>query len=258
MNRNEAKQILLLYRPGTADGDDPQVAEALAWAQRDAELARWLEQVCAQQIALRAKFRQLEPPAGLMEQIISEQAASRRRPLGRPKVLLGLAAMLVAVLVAVLAAGGFWLHPQPQRANDNTLVIFQNRMASAALRGYAMDLTTGDASGIRDYLGHHAAPADYVLPPALQKAGLAGCAIQGWQGTKVAMICFRTGQPLATGAQSDLWLFVVDRASVAGAPAGSRPQFARVNRLNTAIWTQGDKLYLLGATGDEALLRSFL
>jgi len=255
VNRNEAKQLLLLYRPGTADGDDPEVAEALAWAQRDPELARWLEQACARQSALRAKFRQIDPPAGLREQIISEHAASQRRRVWQPKVLLALAPLLVAILVA----GLFWLHLHPHaRPDDSTLAIFQNRMVSAALRGYTMDLTTNDESQIRGYLGHHAAPADYVLPGALQKAAVAGCAIQGWQGTKVAMICFRTGQPLAPGAQSDLWLFVVDRASVPGAPTESRPQFARVNRLNTAMWTHGDKLYLLGAAGDEALLRSFL
>ena len=32
MNRDEAKTILLLYRPGTADADDPEFAAALALA----------------------------------------------------------------------------------------------------------------------------------------------------------------------------------------------------------------------------------
>jgi len=49
MNHNEAKDILLLYRPGTADVADPQIAEALALAQRDAELARWFGEHCARQ-----------------------------------------------------------------------------------------------------------------------------------------------------------------------------------------------------------------
>ena len=34
MNRDEAKNILLLYRPGTADAEDPQIAEALALAEQ--------------------------------------------------------------------------------------------------------------------------------------------------------------------------------------------------------------------------------
>ena len=38
MNRDEAKIILLLYRPGTADAGDPEVAEALTLAKNDPEL----------------------------------------------------------------------------------------------------------------------------------------------------------------------------------------------------------------------------
>ena len=65
MNRDEAKNFLLLYRPGTADADDPQIAGALALAKRDPELARWLEEHCARQEALRAKFREITVPEGL-------------------------------------------------------------------------------------------------------------------------------------------------------------------------------------------------
>jgi hypothetical protein len=75
VNHDEAKNILLLYRHGMTDADDPQIAEALALAQRDRELTRWLEEHCARQFLLREKFRQISAPAGLKEQIISEQAA---------------------------------------------------------------------------------------------------------------------------------------------------------------------------------------
>jgi hypothetical protein len=131
-------------------------------------------------------------------------------------------------------------------------------MAGIALRGYNMDLATNDPAQIRAYLVQNHAPADYVLPASLQKVEVAGCAIESWQGGRVAMICYRTGKPLAPGVQSDLWLFVVDRASVKGAPAGELPQFKKVNQLTTATWTQDGKLYLLGAAGDESLLRKFL
>ena len=83
MNRDEAKTILLLYRPGTADADDPQIAEALALAKQDPELTRWLVEHCARQETLRAEFRQITVPAGLKEQIISEQAARTRAGIRR-------------------------------------------------------------------------------------------------------------------------------------------------------------------------------
>ena len=41
MDRQQAKQILELYRPGVDDAD-PQFAEALALSRTDPELRRWL------------------------------------------------------------------------------------------------------------------------------------------------------------------------------------------------------------------------
>jgi hypothetical protein len=254
---NDAKTILLLYRPGTADAEDPQIAGALALAKREPELARWLEEHCARQEALRAKFRQITVPAGLKEQIISEQAAramtvSRQR---RNTVFAAVAAMAaVAILLIVLSSS--WLPRRPN--NDNTLAIYQNQMVRIALNGYQMDLTTNNSEPIRAYLALKQAPSDYVLPAALQKAAITGCAVEGWQNVKVSMICFRTGRPLPPNQSSDLWLFVVDRASVKDAPEIGQPRFAAVKGLITAAWAQGDKVYLLGTEGDESTIRKFL
>jgi hypothetical protein len=247
VNRDEAKKILLLYR-AEADADGPQIAEALALAKMDAELSRWFEEHRAAQNALREKFQQILPPAGLKEQIISEQAA-RNKIIFRPmNFALATAAMIVAL--AILAA--FWFRSP---VNDNTFSIYKNRMAGVALRGYVMDLTTNNPAGIRDYLAQNHAPADYVLPAALEKTAMTGCAIESWQDKKVSMICFNTGK---SGAQSDVWLFVVDRNSVKGAPPAASPQFAKVNQLVTASWTQDGKLYFLGMKGDQQTLQKFL
>jgi hypothetical protein len=251
VNCNEAKQILLLHRHGLADADDPEIAEALALAKREPELARWLEEHCARQFVLRDRFRQIPVPAGLKEQIISEYAAERRRILWRKKSVPAVLAVLV--LLAMFAPLWFSRH-----GHDDTLTIYQNRMASIALRGYAMDLATNNPEQIRTFLAQNHAPADFVLPAALNQAALTGCAVEGWQNVKVSMICFRTGKSPAAGEQSDLWLFVVDRASVRGVPAGNTPFFSKANRLTTAIWTEGDKLYLLGTEGDEQAIKPYL
>jgi len=130
-------------------------------------------------------------------------------------------------------------------------------MAGIALRGYAMDVTTNDLSMIRDHLAQNQAPSDFVLPPKLAQVSLAGCAVEGWQDVKVSMICFRTSAA-APEAGSDLWLFVVDRAAVRNMPEGGAPKFAQVNRLMTATWVQGDKLYYLGTAGDAKTLQKYL
>jgi uncharacterized membrane protein YbaN (DUF454 family) len=251
VNHNEAKTILLLYRPGTADADDPQIAEALTLAKHDRELADWLKEHCARQEALRAKFRQIAPPAGLKEQIISEQAAQERISLWRRNAVFAVA----AVIVALVALTPLWFTHRP---NDDTFAIYRSRMAGVALRGYSMDLATNNPAQIRAFFAASSAPADYVLPGSLEKTAMAGCAIQNWQGAKVSMVCFRTAKPLPPGQQSDLWLFVIDRTAVKDAPPAGSRQFVQVNKLMTVTWTQGQKLYVLGMEGDEQTLRQYL
>ena len=84
MNTEEAKYVLLGYRPHTGEAPDPDTVEALELTKRDTDLGRWLAGHCARQDALRAKFRSIKAPAGLKEQIISEQilhkkAAARKK-----------------------------------------------------------------------------------------------------------------------------------------------------------------------------------
>jgi hypothetical protein len=251
VNRDEAKTILLLYRPGTVDADDLQIAEALALAKQDPELTRWLEAHCARQEVLRAKLRQITPPVGLKEQIISEQAARDRIRSWRRNAIFA----VVLVVVALIALASFWL---PHQAKDNTFAIYRSRMASGAQRGYIMDLATNNPAAIRAYLAGRSAPADYALPAPLEKTATTGCAIENWRGTKVSMVCFRTGRPLPPDQSSDLWLFVIDRAAVKDAPETGTPRFAQVNNLMTATWTAGGKLYVLGMEGNEEALRQYL
>jgi hypothetical protein len=247
----EAKINLLLYRAGTKDADDPEVHEALALAATNPELFRWLEVHGAGQAAVRDHFRRIAPPDGLKEQILSEFAASQRGSARRRFLVFAPAALLV--VVALLAV--FW---PPRRGVEQPLRLYQNRMVRTALGGYAMNLLTNDLGGVRAYLAQRQAPADFTLPQSLQHATLMGCALSDWQGARVSLLCFRTGKPLPPGAVSDLWLFVVDRASVGNAPNSGAVQLARVSLLMTATWTDGNRLYFLGVRGEESDLRPYL
>jgi uncharacterized membrane protein YbaN (DUF454 family) len=252
VNRDEAEKLLRRYRPGTSDAEDPPIAEALLLAGSDPELGRWLAQQAAQQDRVRQQFRKITAPAGLHAQIISQHRARRNiRFWRRPSILLAAAAAL-----AVLIGLPFWFRTHPPVSPG--FAVYQRQMAALALRGYGMDVITNDPVQIRAYLAQNQAPANFRLPVALQQAALAGCAIENWQGAKISMLCFRTGRPLPNGAQSDLWLFVIDEATLRGAPAGPSPQFAKINRLTAAVWHQDGKLYLLATTADEPTLRRFL
>jgi hypothetical protein len=258
VNREEVKIILQLYRPDTADAEDPQIADALALAKNDPELVLWLEEHCARQNVLREKFRQITAPAGLKEQIISERTVFSKQNSRREKIVLVAALTAIFVSLAVLAVL-YFPHGNSGNENDfNTLGNYVNQMEGVAISGYAMNLATNDLSQIRAYLAQNFSPSDYTLPAPLEKTDTSGCAIQDWQGQKVSMICFRTGKPLPPKQQGDLWLFVVDRASVKGAPDATTPQFEKVNQLVTATWTQDGKLYLLATQGDEQAILKFL
>ena len=62
MNSKKVKQILILYRPGTDDDGDSEVAEALAALGNDSELELWFANHCALSEAFRSKFRQISVP----------------------------------------------------------------------------------------------------------------------------------------------------------------------------------------------------
>jgi len=251
MNNPEAKEILALFRPNTADERDPYFDQARQMAKTDPELARWFEQHCEAFLALRRKFAAIPIPPGLKEQILSERKI--QRPLfQRYWGTLLAAAAVVALLVGVEV--GIWpLHGPADRYS-----AWRKRMTETALRRYSMDLTTPDMALILRHLQQKNAPADFSLPAGLKTAAAAGCVVSSWQGAPVSMICFKSGRLLPPGDQSDLWLFVAERKAVANAPPAGATVFARVNKAATATWSDDHKIYLLAAVGDEAFLRKYL
>jgi len=176
VNKVLAREILTPYRPGTADQNDPEFAEALAMVRGDPELARWFDEHCARYEAIRAKFQQIPISEGLKEQIISERKAHQALGSRRKAALFAVAAAFVLALIAVSS----FYH---RSGEDKTFSGFRNRMAKKVTRVYpAMDLETSDPQQIRRYLAQNQGHADYVLPaPLLEKSASTGCAILRWQ-----------------------------------------------------------------------------
>lgn len=251
MNNQEAREILSLFRPGTADEADPFFREARQWAAADPDLARWFQTHCDSYRALRRKFETIPIPPGLKEQILSE------RKVHRPNFQ-NFWAPLVPVAAVVALAVGIYLGFRPAPRSTDDYASYRKRMTESALRSYSMDLLATDPVQIRHFLEMRKAPADYSLPAGLKSAAAAGCVVTHWQGHPVSLICFKSGRPLPPGDLSDLWLFVTDRRNVPEAPASDVPVLARVNKATTAAWSAGDKTYLLAAVSDETFLRKYL
>jgi len=254
VNSREAKEILMLYRPGTADAEDSSFAEALQECGRDPELKRWFDEHCAVYTALRTRFKEAGVPEALKEQIIAERRV-HTQPLWRKAAVLAVGAIAVIVL-----AIQFWPNPAPP-PEPHDFAAYRTELGSMALRAYGMQLATNDLDRIREFFqsGDNGGVPNYTVPEGLrQNAAAAGCVAFTWQGKPVSMICFLSGKPLPQGQLSDLWLFVTDHASIPDAPGTAQPEIAKVNRLTTATWTANGKTYVLAVDGDEEFLRKFL
>lgn len=258
MTIEEAKEVLLPYRHGTSDAEDPQIAEALALAKQDADLARWLEAHCARQYVLSEKFRRITPPDGLLQQIISEHRATQRRSIFERNPRLTALVCTLALLISLLVATNpseWW---RAFQGPDTQLVAYQQSMAGIAISPYTMATAANDAEHIRAYLKQNNAPSDFVLNEALKLTPMTGCAVENWNGTKVSMICFHSHPENSNTNASDLWLFVANRSSISDAPNATHPQVQQVNSLIVATWVDGDRLYMLARQGDLEGLKKFL
>ena len=248
----QAKEILVLYRPGSAHANDPAFAEALACLQQSPELKEWFENHCAVQEAIRAKFKQIVVPEGLREQIISERKARMaRHQRRRNAVLAG-----VAVLAVVGTIVTIWLRQEAALAREHSLAVFESRMISTVQRAYTMDLETNNLAVIRTYLASRQAIADWELPTRLEQTTCTGCGVLPWHEKPVSMICFSSDR--LPGQKTDMFLFVVNSNDVRNAPAEGATEVAQVNRMFTASWTASGKTYVLAVEGDETFLRSLL
>ena len=239
MTEREAKKILLLYRPGSDDGSDPEIAQALALAREKPELQRWLEKEQACQAAMRAKFRGIAVPPDLKQRLLLERKVLRPEFRRSRTLLLAAAAMLV--LLAVMAA---LVWPRPDKTPR--FAQFQARMVSTVLRQYRMEVASADMAAVRGHMAKHGAPADYVVTPGLERVPLAGGGVLRWQGRPVSMVCFYRRQ--TPEDKEMLYLFVLRKSALPDPPAPV-PQVQDLKGMSTMSWTDGDNIYML--TGPE-------
>ena len=246
MTSQLAKAILLRYRPGTADANDPEFAEALAQAKRDSELGRWFAQQQAFHITIRDRFRQLPAPADLKENILAGYRPAPIPVRWQQPAFQALAA--AAAIMLLIGVALFWSQPR----EDRSFAAFQSRVVRNAQRGYAMEITTTNLSEIRRFLEAQGAHADYVLPAPLERLPGDGGAVLRWRNKPVSMVCFDLGN------HNDLFLFVASRADLPDGPSTSEPQFTQIGRLTAASWSAGERTYVLAGPGDEQFVRRYL
>jgi len=246
MNAEQAKEVLMLYRPGTRDAEEPEVVEAMAVARSNPELARWFEGHQAFQKAMRTRFREIEVPEYLKGMMRSQGKIIRPAVWWeRPQAWLLAAA---AMVVLSLGLSALWTRPRvPDRFAN-----YRQMMVSKAMNvAYAMDWTTNDMGALRAALAERGAPANYDVPQGLAKLDLTGGAALTWRAHPVSMLCFDRGD------KQMVFLFVMQRGAVKDPPP-DKPVESKVSRLATVSWSRGDKTYVLAGPADAGFPQKYL
>lgn len=265
METTEARARLGLYRPGVDDPADPFFAEALALAQTDPELARWL----AAEQALDAAFAdKLKPassvPADLKTNLLGLANVVAPPPdRWRQRWLPALAGAAVAAAVTWLAALAT-LRPAPtppptERTVERlvetsaTLEDFRAEMVSFLQLTPSLEYESKDVDDLRATLRRDGSPDGDEIPTGLLALSGKGCRTLFFRGHKVGFLCFeRKNGQLAH-------FLVVDRAAISDA-AGTReqPQYRGEGQWMTATWVEGDLVHLVTVKGDEKTLSGYL
>jgi hypothetical protein len=242
---------------------EPEVARAIEGAEGEPELKRWIEEQQELQAVLRRKFRELPVPAELRGRILRLACEDERRLEGagawigtrhesiKEYQVWRRVGVWMAMAAAVLILAGVSVVWMAGRTDEPRLADFQTRMVRTVLREYRMDILASDMEEVRGHLRGRGAPADFELPRGLEAVSLMGGGRLTWQNEPVSMICFdRGGGDL-------LFLFVIGRQAVRDPPRES-PELMPVNRLLTASWSLGDRIYVLAGELTEVELRDHL
>lgn len=243
---DEAKLILSAYRPGGQDAGDPAFATALAAAQQDTALARWLAEHQEFDTLMAAHLRAVAVPADLRARIIAGGAASRARPRRA-----GARWWALAAVVAILATFAGLLVKK-----DAGLADWQRRglavLEDLEARRSKFDFEHRDAAVLAAWLGDHEVPQPGSLPPALSNRRTYGCKTIAWDGHKMSLICFDLGGDVVAH------LFTTDRAGLTRVPPDGPPRIVRHGAWTVALWNDGPKTHMLATDGGAEPLRRVL
>jgi len=279
MDREEAKNILQLCRPGVeSDLNDPLIAEAFEFLERDSELQIWFEDQQAFDAQICEQLESIKPPADLKASILAGMRAHQKiatapepDPDAAPEPFLhatgpstpkedkvisktnkawwrnpwvGIAALFVFMMIIINA---------PSR-NDTQLA--QNDPSLASLPAilpflsdqiddmtiFGFDKKDEQAHQLQTFLANSGAPSPRKLCDKLASVPTIGCVTFEFNDAKLSMICFKEGE-----------VFHLITADAADFPQAcpKQPQIYEIRDKAFKVWVEGDQLNILTIHGTK-------
>jgi hypothetical protein len=229
MTREQAKEILSLYRPNGGDSDDPFFVEALERADSDPDLKKWFAEQQAFDTRMAGAIGSIIPPEDLKKQLLRSVRQPREwwnRPLRRLELA---AAACIALTIGLVA---LWTHDR------GSGMSVRDRAIEASWGGERhVNLETSNLAEIRRFIAAHDSRGDFKLPPELTAMRPRGCSLLNVDGKKVPFVCF-------VDETKHLHLVVLDKNVCAVSPSET-PEFDRWNSMQLTTWTQGDLTFVL-------------
>jgi hypothetical protein len=182
MNNQEAKFILSAYRANGVDANDEVFAEALQQARQDPALGAWMARQQAHDTEVVRKLREIAPPAGLRDAILTGAKVSDIHPTQwRQPFWIALGAAAAVLIVASLA---FWR--DSGAAQSRALLEFA---LNDTARGHHGD--GGEAvAAAQTWLSDPQTKLSAGLPVEFADLGKVGCRTLLLNGAEVFEICF--------------------------------------------------------------------
>ena len=242
MKSQEAKRLLEIYRPGSADEADPRFGEALAQAGRDPELARWFEDLRRFDRQLADSLKTVSAPTDLKDAILASRKVVRPAFWQNWRAQAAAAAAITALAIA----GGEMAMNRPSQFPE-----FRSELIQQAWDGQShLDFESSDVIRVRQWLAGQNASAEFVVPDALRDARIVGCRIVEADGHRVPMLC------LADGIKH-MHLFVLDGVQLAKLPSEDSPDFEKCGGWKTVSWQHEEKTYVLAGLKYQTFVSKF-
>lgn len=262
MNREEIKERLSIFRPGTEDETDPFFAEALKLAREDSDLSQWLDHELAFDQAMRGKFSQSQVPASLKSEILESVVEIDTQPVKDSsrfdlRWILPIAALLVFLLInkeSLLIPGDNTLKPvKMAQIHGSFTKDVVHWFSSSSTRKIMPASSEGEISG---YFNKSKLKEYRDLTPAgvdVSKVPVVGCQVLTWDDCKIRLTCFRF-------ENRKMHYFVINNPETCRSATPEVEKHVSENRTyQTASWSDGERSYLVLTTSSEAnILQRFL